>query len=121
MGEYKVDFQMVGKIKIICQIRQTHIRFWNVTDYEHYVNSIDEGYGVEEAVFNGSIYKIITPQINSVTRSKYGIGCDLKDRTIEYYGKNCYIPSNGSCFIKCINFYMGEDYKQQYLSFIGKE
>ena len=42
-------------------------------------------------------------------------------KTIEYCGKNCYIQSNGYCFIKCNIFLTGEDYKQKYLEFIRNE
>ena len=31
-----------------------------------FINSIDEGYDAEDAIFNGFIYKINTPQINLV-------------------------------------------------------
>ena len=37
------EFEMVGKLKVGDQIRQTHIRFRNIDDYESYINAIDEG------------------------------------------------------------------------------
>ena len=40
---------------------------------------------------------------------------------IEYRGNNCFIPTKGYCFIKCVNFLTGQDYKQQYLEFIRNE
>ena len=58
--------QIVGSLKFADQIRQTHIRFRNITDYKAYINSIDEGYDAEDAIFNGYIYKINTPQFNLV-------------------------------------------------------
>ena len=90
-------------------------------DFEAYINSIDEGYDTEDAIFNGYIYKINTPQFNKVNRSQYGSGCDFKHEIIEYWGNNCFIQSKGYCFVKCINFLTGEDYKQQYLDFIRNE
>ena len=87
-------------------------------DYEAYINAIDEGY---DAIFNGYIYKINTPQFNKVNRSQNGNGCDFKHEIIEYRGNNCYIPTKGYCFVKCINFLTGEDYKQQYFEFIRNE
>ena len=39
----------------------------------------------------------------------------------EYQGNNCFIPTKGFCFIKCINYLTGQDYKQQYLDFIRNE
>ena len=44
---------MVCRLNIGAQIRTTHIRFRNITDYEAYINSIDEGYDAEDAIFNG--------------------------------------------------------------------
>ena len=96
-------------------------RFGNIDDYEAYIKATDEGYDAEDAVFNGYIYKIITPQFNKLNRSQYGNGCDFKHEIIEYQGNICYIPTKGYCFVKCINFLTGQDYKQQYLAFMRKE
>ena len=52
---------------------------------------------------------------------EYENGCGFKHQIIEYRGKNCYIPSNGYCLIKCNNFLTGEDYKQEYFDFIRNE
>ena len=50
---YTGEFEMVGNLEVRDQIRQTHIRFRKITDYEAYINSVDEGYDVEDAIFNG--------------------------------------------------------------------
>ena len=112
---------MVGNLKVGDQIRQTNIRFRNMDDFEAYLNAIDQDYESEDAIFNGYIYKIDTPQFNKVNRSQYGNGCDFKHEIIEYRGNNCFIPNKGYCFFKCINFITGRDYKQQYLDFIRNE
>ena len=97
------------------------IRFRNVSDYEASINAIDQDYESDDSFFNGYIYKIDTPQFNLVKRSQFGTGCNFKHEIIEYRGNNCYIPTKGYCFVKCINFLTGEDYKQQYLDFIRNE
>ena len=51
--DYAGEFEMVGRLKIGDQIRTTHIRFRNNNDYEAYIKSIDEGYGADDAIFNG--------------------------------------------------------------------
>ena len=94
---------MAGTLKVGNQIRQTHIRFRNISDYEAYINSIDEGYVAEDAISNGYIYKIKTAQFKKVNKSQYGNGCVFKHEVIEYRGSNCYIPTKGYCFVKCIN------------------
>ena len=81
------------------------------------VNIIDEGYDAEDAISNGYIYEIITAQFDLVNRSQNGNDCDFKNEIIEYRGNNCFIPTKVYCFIKCINFLTGKDYKQQDLHF----
>ena len=112
---------MAGNLKVGDPIRQTHTTFRNMDDFEAFINTIDENYDSDDSIFNGYIYKLDTPQFNKVNRSQYGNGCDFKHEIIEYRGKNCFIPSKGHCFVKCVNFLTGEDYKQQYLVFIRSE
>ena len=111
---------MVGKLKVGDQIRQTHITFRNITDYEAYINSIDERYDAEDAVFIGYICKSNTRQFNIVNRSQYGNGCGFKHEIFEYRGNNCFIPTKGYCFINCVNFLTCGD-EQHYLDFIRNE
>ena len=115
--DYTGEFEMVGNLKVGDQIRQTHIRFRNIDDYEAYINSFDESYDAQDALFNGYNYKINTSQFKKVNRSQYGKGCDFKHEIIEYRGNNCFIPTKGYCFVECNNFLTGEVYKQQYLDF----
>ena len=77
---------MVGNLKVGDQIRQTHIRFRNISDYEAYINAIDQDYESEDSIFKGYLYKIDTPQFNLVHRSQYGNVCDFKHEIIEYRG-----------------------------------
>ena len=112
---------MVGTLQSDDQLRQTHIRFRKITDYEAYINSIDDGFDAKDAVFNGCIYKLDTPQFNLVNRSQYRNGCDFKRQIIEYRGDNCYIPSNSYCFIKSINYLTNSDYNKQYLDVFRNE
>ena len=118
---YVGEFEMVGNLKVGDQIRQTKIRFRDMDDFEAYVNSIDQDYDSEDAIFNGYIHKINTPQFNKVNRSQYGNGCSFDKIIIEYRGNNCFIPTKGYCFVKCINYLTGRDYKEQYLDFIRNE
>ena len=121
LQDYIGTFEMVGNSKVGDQIRQTHVRFRKINDYEAYINSIDEGYDAEDSIFNGYIYKIITPQFNKDNRSHYGNGCSFDKIIMEYRGNNCFIPKKGYCFIKCVNYLTDQDYKQQYFDFIRNE
>ena len=119
--DYVGAFELVGNLKVGDQIRQTHIRFRNMDDFEAYINAIDEGYDAEDAIFNGYNYKLNTPHFNEVNRSQSGNGCDFKHEIIECRGIICFIPTKEYCFVKCVNFSTREDYKQQYLDFIRNE
>ena len=57
LEDYIGTFEMVGNLKVGDQIRQTHVRFRNMDDFEAYINSIDEGYDADDCIFNGYIYK----------------------------------------------------------------
>ena len=72
--DYTGEFEMVGKLSVGDQIRETQFRFRNITDYEANINAIDQDYESEESIFNGYIYKMDTPQFNLVNRSQYGNG-----------------------------------------------
>ena len=61
---------MVGNLKVGDQFKQTNIRFRNMDDFEAYINAIDQGYDAEDAIVNGYIYKIDTPQFKKVNRSQ---------------------------------------------------
>ena len=121
LQDYEGVFEMIGNLKVGDQIRQTHIRFRNISDYEAYINSIDQDYDSDDAIFNGYIYKIDTPQFNKVNRSQYGNGCSFDKIIIEFRGNNSFIPTKGYCFVKCINFLTGKDYKDKYLEFVRNE
>ena len=56
--DYVCEFEQVGSLKVGDQIRQTHIKFRNTTDFETYINSIDDGYDAKDSIFNGYVYKI---------------------------------------------------------------
>ena len=61
---YVGEFEKVGNLRVSDQLRQTHIRFRNIDDFESYINSIDEEYDAEDAIFNGYNYEINTPKFN---------------------------------------------------------
>ena len=67
------------------------------------------------------MYKLNTPEFKKVNRSRYGRGTDFKQDIVEYIGNNCYIPTNGNCFIKCINYFTKKDYTEKFLTFIRTE
>ena len=121
LQDYDGTFEIVGTLLVGDHTKQTHIRFRKMIDFESYINKIDNGYDADDTIFIGYIYKVDTPQFQKVKRSQCGNGCDFKHEIIEYRGNNCFIPTKGYCFVECINFLTGEDYKHQYLEFIRNE
>ena len=69
LGYYAGEFEMVGNLKVGDDIRQTHIRFKISNGYEIYINSIEESYDTDDAIFNGYFYKMNTLQFNLVISS----------------------------------------------------
>ena len=99
--------------------QKSNIRFENGDDFENYINAIDNGgYDSDDVIFTGWLYKLNTPEFKKVNRSQYGKGADFRQDIVEYKGNNCYIPSSGDCFLKCINFFTQKDYTEEFLTFI---
>ena len=122
IGHYAGKFEMFGKLSVGDQFRETHIRFRNTTDYEHYINAFDGEFDAEGAFFNGYIFKVNTPQFNLVNRCQYGNGCGFNHRIIEYQGSNCFIPTKGYCSVKnVIIIQLAKIIKKLNLTFFRKE
>ena len=122
LEDYTDDFELIGSM-LVGEIEQkTNIRFKNVDDFESYINAIDNsGYDSDDVIFTGWLYKLNTPEFKKVNRSQYGRGTEFEQDIVEYIGNNCYIPTSGNCFIKCINYFTKKDYTEEFLTFIRTE
>ena len=122
LEDYTGDFELIGSLLVGELEQKTNIRFKNVDDFENYINAIDNGgYDSEDVIFTGWLYKLNTPEFKKLSRSQYGKGTDFKQDIVEYIGNNCYIPTSGNCFIKCINYFTKKDYTEDFLTFIRTE
>ena len=121
LQDYTGDFELNGKMIIGPIEHKTNIRFKNMDDFERYINAIDVDYDSEDVTFTGYVYKLDTPQFKVVRRSAYGKGTNYMQEIVEYHGQNCYIPTSGMCFIKCINYFTKKDYTEEFLTFIRSE
>ena len=121
LKDYTGDFELIGKLIIGPVEHKTNIRFKNMDDFERYINAIDIDYDSEDIIFTGYVYKLDTPQFKVVKRSAYGKGTNYMQKIVEYHGQNCYIPTSGMCFIKCINYFTKSDYTNEFLTFIRSE
>ena len=121
LQDYTGDFELNGKMINGTNEHKTNIRFKNMDDFENYINAIDVDYDSEDVTFTGYVYKLDTPRFNVVRRSAYGRGTTYMQEIVEYHGQNCYIPTSGMCFIKCINYFTKKDYTEEFLTFIRSE
>ena len=99
---YTGDFVLNGLMIIGPIEHNTNIRFKNMDDFERYINAKDIDYDSEDVTFTGYVYKLNTPHFKIVKRSAYGRGTNHMQEIVEHQGRNCYIPTSGMCFIKCI-------------------
>ena len=122
LEDYTGDFELIGSM-LVGEIEQkTNNRFKDVDDFEGYINTIDNsGSDSEDVILTGWLYKLNTPEFKKVNRSQYGRGTDFKQDIVEYIGNNCYIPTSGNCFIKCIKYFIKKDYTEELLTFIRTE
>ena len=67
------------------------------------------------------MYKINTPEFKKLKKSQYGRGTDFKQNFVEFVGNNCFIPTSGICFIKCIKNFTDEEYTEKVLNFFRTE
>ena len=117
----KGDLESTGLMIIGPIEHKTKIRFKNMDNFELYKNAIDIDYDSEDFTFTGYICKLNTPQFKVVRRSAYGRGTTCMQKIVEYHGQNCYIPTSGMSFIKCINYFNKKDYTEEILTFIRSE
>ena len=102
---YTGDLELNGLMIIGHIEHKTNIRFKNMDDFESYINAIDVDYDSEDVTFTGYVYELNTPQFNVVKRSAYGKSTNHMQEIVESPGQNCFIPTSGMCFIKCITFF----------------
>ena len=78
-------------------------------------------YDGKNVTFTGYVFILNTPQFKVVKRSAYGEGTNYIKEIAEDHRQNCYIPTSGHCFIKCIKFFTNKDYAEEILTLIGTE
>ncbi|ESO86699.1 hypothetical protein LOTGIDRAFT_166974 [Lottia gigantea] len=119
------DFKIKGQIEINGQINQVgkhkqdmRLSGFNAQTFQaiytkiHGISDTSDWYFTGEIIFRKNNFRI-------VKRSKTGRGGNLLKKINEYIGENCYIPSDGYCFIKCVNIFMNKDLTKQFQDFIN--
>ena len=121
LQDYTSDFELNGLMIIGPIEHKTNIRFEIMEDFESYMNAIEIDYDNEDVTYTGYIYEMITPQFNVVKRSGYRKGTNFLRKIVEYRGQNCYIPSSGMCFIKCMKYFTNKGFTVDFIIFIRTE
>ena len=70
---------MIGDIIIGEHKRTTAMRFENIEHFEAYINDIGKDYDGDDTNSSGFIYKLKTPEVIEVNRSKYAKGTILNN------------------------------------------
>ncbi|ESP02035.1 hypothetical protein LOTGIDRAFT_157165 [Lottia gigantea] len=91
---------------------------FNTKTFVNFFATVDEKSDASDWYFKG---KIIFRKNNfkEIKRSKNGSGVSLLNKIKEYIGINCYIPSDGCCFVKCVNYVLNKDYTREFQDFIN--
>ena len=97
------------------------MRFRTLYDFEAYIEKIDDKYEGEDVIFDDKSIEYDIPEFKPVKRSNFGKGTNLLSDIAEFHGNNCYIPTSNNCFLKCINYLTGKDYKTEYSEFSQNE
>ena len=95
------EFKMIESMLNAETEQKTNVGIGRVDQVEIYNNAIHVDYDSEVVFIPGWLYKLYPPKPNEVSRSDNGKGTNFKNGVVEYTGNNCYIPTSGSCFIKC--------------------
>ena len=121
LQDYTGDLKLNGKV-IIGPVEHTpNIRFQIMVVFENYINAKDIDYDNEDVTSTGYAFKLNTSRFNVVNRSLYGKETNYMQQMVEYHGKNCYIPTSGKCFIKCVKYFTKKDFTAEFLTFIRNE
>ncbi|PAA48597.1 hypothetical protein BOX15_Mlig030240g1 [Macrostomum lignano] len=90
------------------EINQYLATFYNISQFQAWFKHLVENYDMNLSVFSGRLK--MTP--NEITlkheRSKQGMGTNVMCEIAEYKDEYCYIPSDGNCFYKCVQFIYGD-------------
>ncbi|ESO85875.1 hypothetical protein LOTGIDRAFT_167626 [Lottia gigantea] len=113
--QYMIEKQNELKEKQFNKYRKT----WNRIDsvFKTLITVLTVGITVATAVTGEIIFRKNNFRI--VKRSKTGRGGNLLKKINEYKGENCFIPSDGNCFIKCVNHFMNKDLTNEFQDFVN--
>ncbi|ESO95990.1 hypothetical protein LOTGIDRAFT_174974 [Lottia gigantea] len=119
------DYKIKGQIEINGQINQKgkhkqdmRLSGFNAQTFQIIYPKMHETSDTSDWYFTGEII-LRKNNFRIVERSKKGSGVNLLKKINEYIGKNCYIPTDCYCFIKCVNYITNTDLTREFQDFIN--
>ncbi|ESO96057.1 hypothetical protein LOTGIDRAFT_160040 [Lottia gigantea] len=92
---------------------------FNAKTFHIFFATVDVKSDASDWYFSGKII-LRRKNFKEIKRSKKGSGVTLLKKINEYgSGINCYVPSDGYCFVKCVNHIMNKDYTKEFQDFIN--
>ncbi|ESO92312.1 hypothetical protein LOTGIDRAFT_162615 [Lottia gigantea] len=92
---------------------------FNAKTFHNFFATVDVKSDSSDWYFSGKII-LRRNNLKEIKRSKKGSGVTLLKKINEYNdGINCYIPSDGYCFVKCLNYVLNKDYTKEFQDFIN--
>ena len=92
--------------------------FKNSDELAKFIDKIFDKYDDHPSIYyTGNIYRYFE-NYKKVNRSDHGRGAKEFNKILEYESKNCYIPNENGCFLKCINYIFNKDFSTEYFEFI---
>ncbi|ESP01769.1 hypothetical protein LOTGIDRAFT_172416 [Lottia gigantea] len=115
-GQIKIDGEIVEEGN---HRQYMSLLGFNGKTFHNIFSNMDKKSDASDWYFTGKII-LMKDNFQEIKRSRVGRGgTDLLKKINEYEGENCYIPTNGHCFIKCVNRVLNKDLTCKFQEYIN--
>ncbi|ESO86234.1 hypothetical protein LOTGIDRAFT_176019 [Lottia gigantea] len=115
-GQIKIDGEIVEEGN---HRQYMSLLGFNAKTFHNIFSNMDKKSDASDWYFTGKII-LMKDNFQEIRRSRVGRGgTDLLKKINEYEGEYCYIPTDGHCFIKCVNRVLNEDYTREFQEYIN--
>ncbi|ESO84189.1 hypothetical protein LOTGIDRAFT_155514 [Lottia gigantea] len=115
-GQIKIDGEIVEEGN---HRQYMSLLGFNAKTFHNIFSNMDKKSDASDWYFTGKII-LMKDNFQEIKRSRVGRGgTDLLKKINEYEGENCYIPTDGYCFIKCVNRVLNKDLTCKFQEYIN--
>ncbi|ESO82264.1 hypothetical protein LOTGIDRAFT_170183 [Lottia gigantea] len=115
-GQIKIDGEIVEEGN---HRQYMSLLGFNAKTFHNIFSNMDKKSDASDWYFTGKII-LMKDNFQEIKRSRVGRGgTDLLKKINEYEGENCYIPTDGHCFIKCVNRVLNKDLTCKFQEYIN--